>query len=219
MKKLRFIHYLFSLKFNHWQTVDLNIDADPQDVLNLAGNHRIIYGYFQSLYYFMDDADRVKSYFKIKRKYLENFNSNYGELFKKTTVCVAIRLTDYSDWKIDEIDGNTPELSLGYFTKLLSKINDLENKNLIVVSDNIDAANSNFKFNNAIYIKEDIDALIALSLSDELIISNSSFHWWGAWLNSKPNKIVYAPKYWLGHKVKREYPKKVIPANWIQVEA
>ena len=218
LKKIRYIRYLFSLKFNSWKTIDLNLDVAPTEILPGAHDHAVIYGYFQSADFFKENLETVKNHFKIKNRYLETFNNNYGQLFQKPTVCVAIRLTDYASWKIDEIDGKTPELSFEYFKKQINKLDDIESKNLIVVSDNVDDVRSNLKLNNAIYIKEEVDTLIALSLSDELIISNSSFHWWGAWLNNKPNKTVYAPKYWLGHKVKREYPKNVIPVDWIQVE-
>jgi hypothetical protein len=89
---------------------------------------------------------------------------------------------------------------------------------MIFISDDIEAVKANIKYKNGTYITGEIDQLIALSLADELIISNSSFHWWGAWLNTKPNKVVYAPEFWLGHKVNREYPKEVIPQNWHKVK-
>ena len=37
--------------------------------------------------------------------------------------------------------------------------------------------------------------------------------------DDKPSKTVYAPQYWLGHMVKREYPQNIIPDDWIQLEA
>jgi hypothetical protein len=136
----------------------------------------------------------------------------------KKIVCIAVRLTDYKTWEIDEINKNTPELNFNYFKTAISKIQDLENKIVILISDDLNSARQNISLKNPLLIERDIFQIIALTVSHELVISNSTFHWWGAWLNQKKDKKVYAPKYWLGHKVNREYPKNIIPKDWIQID-
>ncbi len=55
-----------------------------------------------------------------------------------------------------------------------------------------------------------------MTLCDYHIIANSSFSWWGAWLNKNPDKIVIAPKKWFGPN-KRLDVKDLIPEQWITI--
>jgi hypothetical protein len=51
------------------------------------------------------------------------------------------------------------------------------------------------------------------------IIANSSFSWWGAWLNENPLKKVYCPaRYFNNIRAQKEYEKNYfIPENWIKI--
>jgi hypothetical protein len=53
-----------------------------------------------------------------------------------------------------------------------------------------------------------------MSFCKHQIIANSSFSWWGAWLNSNPNKIVIAPKIWF---LDARDTSDIIPENWIRI--
>ena len=45
------------------------------------------------------------------------------------------------------------------------------------------------------------------------ILANSSFSWWGAWLNDDPNKEITVPKVWFGPKLSND-TKDLIPSDW-----
>ena len=47
------------------------------------------------------------------------------------------------------------------------------------------------------------------------IIANSSFSWWGAWLNNNPDKIVIGPKQWFNKGPKDTYD--ILPETWVKI--
>ncbi len=61
----------------------------------------------------------------------------------------------------------------------------------------------------------DYEELHLMSLCAHNIIANSSFSWWGAWLNRNPEKIVIAPKQWL--KDTSFDTSDVCPPQWIRI--
>jgi hypothetical protein len=82
-----------------------------------------------------------------------------------------------------------------------------------IFSDDIPWCKENFKFlSGAIFIENTtsaIEDLQLMKLAKHNIVANSSFSWWGGWLNADPNKIVIAPADSL-----KKIPR---PTSWVEV--
>jgi hypothetical protein len=63
--------------------------------------------------------------------------------------------------------------------------------------------------------KTSVEDLRLMSLCQHNIIANSSFSWWGAWLNPHPGKLVIAPKRWM--QVSDIDSTDLIPATWLTI--
>ena len=65
----------------------------------------------------------------------------------------------------------------------------------------------------------DWEQLLLMSLCRDNIIANSSFSWWGAYLNSNPDKIVCYPATWFGPALKNHDTRDLCPPEWKKINA
>lgn len=117
------------------------------------------------------------------------------------TVAIHIRRGDYLNNK--EMFENLSESQ--YYKKAIELMNKrIQKPHLIFFSDDISWVKKNYKYEDAIYMDgsmfDHYEAWYDMCLMSHCahnIIANSSFSWWGAWLNSRKDKIVIAPGKWL----------------------
>ena len=95
----------------------------------------------------------------------------------------------------------------------------VKNAEFFIFSDDIDWCKKHLSFkSNPNYIDdkynlEDYHELILMKYCKHNIISNSSFSWWGAWLNENPNKIVIYPD-----KIKKTLNKDLCVQGWVELK-
>jgi hypothetical protein len=184
-----------------------------------AKNSAYYYAYFQSEGYFLAIKDEIRKKIQVRRNFREDFQKKYGMLYKKNKVlAIHCRFGDYKDYHRQELGGANFVLPESYYMNALAQIPDLEQYLVIVVTDDIEAGNSRITgLKNKLVISDtEIMDFQLLQQADKVIIANSTFSWWAAYLNVK-NAQVFAPEYWLGFKVNREFPNGVIPKQYTKV--
>jgi hypothetical protein len=179
------------------------------------------YGFYQSEKYFKDIENIIREEFTLKNP-LRDTSKKWEENIDLSPISVSIHIRrgDYvSNPKTNKYHGLC---DVEYYKKAIEL---LENKigkefEIFVFSDDIDWAKNNLSFNQKTdFVSSpeipDYEEMYLMSLCKHNIIANSTFSWWGAWLNKNPDKIVIAPEKW-NNKYKKEY-KDLIPPGWIKI--
>ncbi len=188
------------------------------NILDIKNNAYLI-GYWQTEKYFKDIKDVIRKEFILKDN-LDSFCIEKEKKIKKqNSVSLHIRRGDYIMNKI--ANKNMGVCSLDYYKKAINilgeKIND---PTFFIFSDDMKWVKKNLKIDFPIIFVsngelKDYEELILMSKCKHNIIANSSFSWWGAWLNNNPDKIVIAPKKWFNDTKRNS--KDIIPDNWIKI--
>ena len=139
------------------------------------------------------------------------------EIKKSESISIHVRRGDYlSNADIYYICDET--YYLNSIKNICKKVN---NPTLYIFSDEPNWFGNHVKTDyKTVYVSHNkgsnsYEDIYLMSLCQHHIIANSSFSWWGAWLNPNPNKIVIAPKRWF--KIKSKNTKDLIPEEWIQL--
>lgn len=183
-------------------------------------NNALYLGFFQSANFFMGNEDLIRKKFSLKPYLISNFNDKYQHLAQhKLIVAVHIRQTDYMGLAHLNLGGADLSLPLNYYEKAIAAF-DGQNAHFVFVSDDIPFVKQHFGHfgNKTISTDTEINDFQHLLNAHACIISNSTFSWWGAWLNNRADKVIYAPKYFLGWRVHQQMPPEIYPDNWIQID-
>jgi hypothetical protein len=151
-------------------------------------------GYFQSFKYFENCSNKIKNNFKFKSFVVDSVCKNGYQFLNEdnNVTAIHVRRTDYLT-----IQHAHPVCSLEYYHNCLDRIKDLEL--VLVFSDDPSWCRDTFKGDKYKIVDLDLHcSLYMMTRVKNLIIANSSFSWWGAWLNEHANKNIFAPKKWFG---------------------
>lgn len=177
--------------------------------------HTLRKGYFQSEKFFVDKKDQVYNLFKPREEDIVHIKTNYGELLNMDCISIHIRRGDY-----EGLEHNHPILPIDYYTKAISLLPECDY--ILVFSDDIEWCKENLLgtpyFNKLRFITDvDFIEMYMMSMCNHNVIANSTFSWWGAWLNQNKDKKVIAPKKWFGPNLARIDIQDIIPEGWIKI--
>ncbi|MFA6013856.1 MAG: alpha-1,2-fucosyltransferase [Gallionellaceae bacterium] len=178
-----------------------------------------LFGYWQSERYFKAIESTLRKDFTFRTP-LTGRNAELAiEIARGQTVSLHVRRGDYvSDAKTGKV---MDVCSLDYYHAAINYIAARVSQPVFYIfSDDIAWVKQNLQLNSpAVYIEHNRQAesyrdMQLMSLCQHQIIANSSFSWWGAWLNSNAEKIVIAPKHWF---VNGNSTEDLIPRAWVRL--
>jgi hypothetical protein len=172
---------------NIFRNIDFSMTEDEYN------NCLILNGYFQSIYYFKEIENEIRTIFSPSSSFYNKIYQLYPDLSCNDTLSIHIRRGDYLS-----ISDILPIVDMSYINKALEEIKDYSK--VFVFSDDKIWAKENFNNNNFIVVEDldDYEELWMMSLCKNNIISNSTFSWWGSFLNRNVSKKVIAPSLWTG---------------------
>jgi hypothetical protein len=188
-------------------------DFDPA-VLGLPDG-TTLFGYFQSERYFADIAETIRSEFQPRDPgVVLRVEATLAAIRRagRDLVSLHVRRANYITVKADGSLVVPP-------AKVRSAMARFADADFLVFSDDLAWCRENIQGKNVRYspFKTGVEDLAAMARCDHHILANSTFSWWGAWLNPSPNKIVIAPANW--HSPDSDQPdgiRDLCPPAWIR---
>lgn len=177
-------------------------------------------GYWQSEKYFKSIRTTILNEFVLKKQVPAACLPVIEQIQTTNSVSIHIRRGDYISNEV--ISPNYCAVPMEYYYKAIETIKKQHSAIAIFVfSDDLPWVKENLKLaDKCTYIdfntgENNVFDMYLMSLCKHNIIANSSFSWWGAWLNQNPDKIVIAPKNWFAKKELEN--KDLIPETWLQM--
>jgi len=176
-------------------------------------------GFFQAYPYAQNIEQQIRTEFSYRNpasgKNLEILNQIRAV---ENSVSLHIRTGDYFT------RGAGPQvLSLSYHARAMQAVLErFRDPVFFVFSDDIAFARKNLPMDHDIQFVDHNDEtnghedLRLMSACRHNIIANSTFSWWGAWLNPNPSKLVCAPSSWHNINPNVPYPD-LIPPSWLRI--
>lgn len=176
-------------------------------------------GYWQSELYFSDIADVLRDELIVVEPPSGRNAELAHEILSSQAVSLHVRRGDYvSDPVTSQLHGTC---DLGYYKRAVAYIEKyISNPVFFLFSDDPAWVRENLRLPYPMHVIDHNgenrahEDLRLMSMCRHHIIANSSFSWWGAWLNPSPEKIVVAPRKWFHNDI---ITTDLIPNGWVRI--
>jgi hypothetical protein len=205
-----------------------------EELFNTCPDNMSLHGFFQSEKYFGHISDEIRKDFTFHDEHLEPCKEMMQSLEGQEPIMLHVRRGDPNlvdlrgfKWAYVNCSDQHPVQPVEYYERALAEFDD--NQPVIVFSDSPEwVKEQEFFSSDRFLVSEPVDKypdgsytpyvdLCLMSLCSHAIIANSSMSWWGAWLQSNPNKKVIAPQMWFGPVYADKDTKDVYVDNWIVI--
>ena len=203
-----------------------------EEIFEQCPDNVSLHGFFQSWRYFYNVRDQIREDYTFHNGILDPCKEMMEELEGQEPIMLHVRrgdpnLTDPRGfkWSYTQCGSMHPVQPVEYYEKALKHFR--KDQPVIVFSDSTDwVKEQDFFKPDRFMISEPEDKyadgsytpyadLCLMSLCSHAIIANSSMSWWGAWLQTNPDKIVIAPKMWFGPDYKDKDTKDLYCPEWL----
>ena len=192
-----------------------------KNYINFKSKSVYIEGYWQSENYFKSIRNILLKEIFIEDASFSSYMLEYKSSIRQTknSVSIHIRRGDYvSNTQTTAFHGLC---GLEYYRNAMQHIEQsIPNPTYFVFSDDKAYVKEVFSGKQHIIIIEnvpyDYEELFLMSYCNHHIIANSSFSWWGAWLNDSSKKQVIAPARWFATIEMNNQTESLIPPSWIR---
>lgn len=176
-------------------------------------------GAWQTEKYFKDIRDLLQKEFTLRSEPSAETKDWIKKVSACTSVSLHIRRGDYvSNHAANQFHGTCP---IKYYEKAINLISQkIKDPVFFIFSDEIAWAKDNLNAPFPLYFISgknisDCEEMTIMSSCKNNIIANSSFSWWGAWLNKNPYKLVIAPQKWF--TTKKMNTADLTPESWTRI--
>lgn len=191
-----------------------------EQVVNARANCITLDGFWQSEAYFRDNAATIRRELTLTGTPSPEFGY-YQQLINNTPVPVSIHIRRGDYVNHPEFSKTFGFVGLDYYAQALDQLTErFDTIRLFVFSDDKAWVRENLPLpDDTVFVQNtgpdsDVADLVLMSHCRHHIIANSSFSWWGAWLNPNPDKLVITPRQWYKQQPTWNI-KDLLPSTWL----